>query len=251
MHPSSRSAVRLYCFPHAGATSLVYRPWITPGGPLLRVHGVDQPGRGTRIREPKATDFDTLVAAMADHVAADLVQARADDPDVRYATFGHSFGAMVSLAVGAAVARSTGQAPVRAVLSAALPPALQQPDDTDSLTDEELLAKIAEDGGTAPELLSSSAMSRYLVRLMREDYVVRRQFPQHKALRVDHPLTLIAAREDAYVAPDHMWQWSEHTTGACRRVEIPGGHFAAIQNPKDVLAIVAEDVADRAGAGER
>ncbi|GAA2714140.1 MULTISPECIES: alpha/beta fold hydrolase [Streptomyces] len=239
--------VRLYCFPHAGATSSVHRPWAALAAPRLQIVGVDAPGRGTRSREERPADFPALVTAMAEHLAGDLARALQEDPGLRWATFGHSFGAMTSLAVADAAARLAGRPPLRAVLSAALPPRLQQPDTTDDLTDDQLLEKIAADGGTPAGLLSNSAMSAYLVRLMREDYVIRRQFPRHAALRVDFPLTLVAARDDAYVTPAQMWQWAEHTTAACRRVEIPGGHFAAVQDPKQIVAIVTEDLL---GAGE-
>jgi surfactin synthase thioesterase subunit len=231
------NTVRLYCFPHAGATSSVYRSWKALSSEDLQIVGVDPPGRGTRMREPKADGFHALVTSMADHVAADLLRAREQVPGLGYATFGHSFGAMVSLAVGAAVARTVGEAPRRAILSAALPPRLQPPDGTDSLTDEELLAKILADGGTPAELLSEGAMSRFLVRLMREDYAIRREFPREASLRVDYPLTLVAARDDVYVSPDRMWKWSEHSSVPCHRVEIAGGHFAAVREPKQIIAL--------------
>ncbi|MFF2923660.1 thioesterase II family protein [Streptomyces celluloflavus] len=242
MPPTPSPPVRLYCFPHAGATSSVYRPWKTLAPPHLQIKGIDPPGRGTRTREPHIADYRTLVDSLADHLAADLRQARKNTPHLRYATFGHSFGATLSLAVGATLARTARQAPERAILSAALPPPLQPPDTTASLTDEELLAKIAADGGTPRELLTDGAMSRYLVRLMREDYAVRRQFPQDTALHTDFPLTLIAARQDAYVTPDQMWQWSHHSSAPSRHAEIPGGHFAALQQPKEILTIVGEDL---------
>ncbi|WP_017578999.1 thioesterase II family protein [Nocardiopsis valliformis] len=236
-----RPPLRLYCFPHAGASSLVYRSWRAPQGTPLEIVGVDQPGRGPRTREPRITDYPELVSSMADHVAADLIKAREERPDLRYATFGHSFGATLSLSVGAAVAQETGQEPVRAVLSAALPPRLQLPDVIGSLNDEELLAKMVADGGTAPGLLSNGTMARLLIGMMREDEEIRRQFHRVASLRVPFPLTLVAARDDAHVKPEHMWGWAEHSHAASRRVEIPGGHFAAIREPEQVLALTAED----------
>jgi len=227
--------VRLYCFPHAGATSSVFRPWrsLTPS---LHTVGVDPPGRGTRAREPKTRDYRELVRSMADRVLADLPAGEG------YLTFGHSFGAMVSLAVADAVARAGGEPPRRAVLSAALPPGLQPPgDETTALTDAELLDKIARDGGTPQELLSSPAMAAHLVGLMREDYAIRRQFHQDTALRVDFPLTLVAARDDGYVPVEDMWRWAEHTTAGCRRVEVDGDHFAVLRDPRELLTNVVEE----------
>ncbi|TWP50748.1 thioesterase [Lentzea tibetensis] len=223
--------MRLYCFPHAGATTSVYRPWQAPG---VQVVGVDRPGRGLRAREPKVLDYPEVVASTAEYVAADLESAGR----VPFATFGHSFGAMLSLAVAAEVERIAGTPPLCAVVSAALPPRLQPPvDDTAGMSDADLLDKIAADGGTAPELLSSPAMAGFLVGLMRDDYAVRRQFPRDIGLRVGFPLTMVAARDDAHLSPEQMWAWAEHTTGPVRRVEVPGGHFAAVRAPADMISI--------------
>ncbi|MCQ4083650.1 thioesterase domain-containing protein [Streptomyces sp. RB6PN25] len=249
MQPVSSSPVRLYCFPHAGATSLVYRGWQPLGEPHLSVRGVDAPGRGTRRRERKAAGFHALVRSMAEQVVADLLAERERTPGLRWATFGHSFGATMSLAVAAAVARQAGAAPVRAVLSGAVPPRLQRPGELlASVTDEELLTRTAADGGTPPAVLADPTMSRILLRMLREDDAVRAEFAQEAAgLRVDFPLTLIAAQEDVHAPPEKVWPWSAHSSAQTCRVGIEGGHFAAVQNPKDTLTIIA----DATGAGER
>ncbi|SER12339.1 thioesterase II family protein [Actinokineospora terrae] len=230
--------VRLYCVPYAGATSSIYRSWQAFQTASVRVIGIDHPGRGTRNREARITDYRDLVASMANHVAADLMQAWDQVSDLRYGTFGHSFGAMLSLAVADAVARVVGRPPVRSIVSAALPPALQPPgDETTTLTDAELLDKIRADGGTAPELLANKAMAGYLVRLMREDYAIRRQFHVDESLVVGFPLTTIAARDDVYVTPEQMRRWGAHSSAQSRQVEIPGGHFAAFADPGHTLRI--------------
>ncbi|MFJ6664372.1 thioesterase II family protein [Streptomyces sp. NPDC091383] len=241
--------VLLYCFPHAGATSLVYRSWQPPAGTRLSVRGVDPPGRGTRRRERRAEGFHALVRAMAEQVVADLLVERARTPGVRWVVFGHSFGATTGLAVAAAVARQVGTAPERAVLSGAVPPALQRPGELlADVSDAELLARTAAGKGTPAAVLADPTMSRILLRMLREDDAVRAEFAREAAgLRVDFPLTLIAAREDAYAPPEQVWAWSAHSTAPVRREEIDGGHFAAVQHPKETLTTVAEHT----GAGER
>jgi len=238
----------LYCFPHAGASSSVYRPWQELGAPLVTVQGVDSPGRGMRAREPRAAGFQALVDAMTDYVVDDLRRARQSDPDARYLMFGHSFGTLVSLSVAAAVTLATGQAPVRAVLSAGLPPRLHTPvNEAASLRDDELISNIAAGGGTPAQLLSGGPLTRHIVRLFREDYAVRSQFCLQAGLRVDFPVTLIAARDDPFVRPEQMWAWSEHSTVPARQEVIPGGHFAAFQEPEQVLQIICDDLHSATG----
>jgi surfactin synthase thioesterase subunit len=129
------------------------------------------------------------------------------------------------------------------VLSASLPPGLHPAEDElAELGDAELLEKIRADGGTAPALLADDAMSRYLIRLMREDYAVRALFGEDRSLLVPFPLTTVAARDDDYVTPRQMRLWAEHTTAPVNQVEIPGGHFAAFRDPVVTLALVRAEL---------
>ncbi|WP_244224043.1 thioesterase II family protein [Streptomyces tirandamycinicus] len=244
MRPEPGTPVRLYCFPHAGATSQVYRSWQRLGGPHLLVRGVDAPGRGTRRQERKAPGFRSLVRCMADQVVADLLAERDRTPGPCWATFGHSFGATMSLAVAIEVTRQTGAAPERAVLSGAVPPGLQRPGPLlESVPDEELLARTAADGGTPAAVLADPAMSRIVLRMLREDDAVRAEFAQEaRGLRADFPLTLIAARQDVHAPPAKVWRWAAHSTAPVRRVGIDGGHFAAVQRPEETLTTIADDI---------
>lgn len=201
-----------------------------------------------RAREPRAAGFQALVDAMTDYVVADLRRARQSDPHVRYLTFGHSFGTLTSLSVAAAVTRATGQAPVRAVLSAGLPPRLHIPvDEGASLSDDELISNIAAGGGTPAQLLTGGPLTRHIIRHFREDYAIRSQFCQQAGLRVDFPVTLIAARDDPYVPSEQMWVWSEHSKVPARQVVIPGGHFAAFQEPTRTIQIICDEIHSAAG----
>ncbi|MEU4805613.1 alpha/beta fold hydrolase [Actinosynnema sp. NPDC023587] len=242
---------RLYCFPHAGATAAVYRPWKELTGPDVRLVGLDRPGRGTAARHPKLAGLPALVDWTAGRLLDDLREARAERPDVGWATFGHSFGALLGLAVAGRVAALLGEDPRCAVLSAALPPALQEPGDvTTALSDAELLDKIMRDGGTPSELTTSSAMTGYFLALMREDYRIRAQYREQTGLRVDFPLVLVAATDDVHVRPAQMWRWAGHTSAPTRRVEVPGDHFAAIRDPRAVLAVVHEATSPSAATSD-
>ncbi len=206
--------------------------------------GLDLPGRGRRAREAAVGDYRTLVKALADTVINDLRHAAGSTGLPRYATFGHSFGAMLALAVADRVAEVVGEPPAGAMLSAALPPRLlPADDDLASLSDVELLEKVAADGGTAPELLSSDAIAGYLVRLLRQDLAIRPQFREDVSLRVAFPLVLVAAEDDVHVTPERMWAWAEHSSAGSRRVEIPGDHFAVMRQPREAIALICREMA--------
>ncbi|NDL55831.1 thioesterase II family protein [Phytoactinopolyspora mesophila] len=226
--------LRLYCFPHSGATASVYRPWQTMAGPTTDIRPVDRPGRGLRTREPAAASLSELVEACAREVLADL----ADDPHVPWMTFGHSFGSVVSLATAAAVAEA-GRAPVRAIVSAGLPPAQHSAvDEAAGLDDEALLAQISDIGGTPKSLLGAGPVRDRILRHFREDHAIRSQFSRQRGLRVDIPLSIISARGDTYAPPDRMSAWAEHSTVPSEQVSVDGDHFAVMRDPQPVWAVI-------------
>ncbi|WP_233446937.1 thioesterase II family protein, partial [Ideonella azotifigens] len=58
------SGVDLLCLPCAGASATMYLRWRRQLPPWLRVQPVELPGRGSRLDESAATDFETLVAQL-------------------------------------------------------------------------------------------------------------------------------------------------------------------------------------------
>jgi hypothetical protein len=44
-----------------------------------------------------------------------------------------------------------------------------------------------------------------------------------------------------------MWAWSEHSSVPVRQEVIPGGHFAAFQEPELVIQIICDDLHSVAG----
>ncbi|MEJ3655094.1 alpha/beta fold hydrolase [Actinomycetes bacterium KLBMP 9759] len=240
--------IRLYCFPHAGATSTVFRHWVQPAAARgLDVRGVDRPGRGARRGEPSATDVADLVDSSARWVADDLDGADGGAP-VPFAVFGHSFGTVVGLAVAARLAAS-GRRPQHVLVSAGLPPARHSRDDLAAgLDDSALRDRVAVDGATPAVLLDGGPVTAMILSRFREDYRLRSGFPDLADLRTDMPLTVVAADRDDWAPASAMRGWSAHTSGPVRELTVRGGHFAAVEDPAPVLDTLAAELRTAAGA---
>ncbi|WP_433873121.1 thioesterase II family protein [Saccharopolyspora sp. CA-218241] len=232
--------IPLYCFPHAGATTTVFRPWADQAAARgFDIRAVDRPGRGARRAEPAATGLDALIASSARWVADDLTGAA---KPARWAVFGHSFGAVVALAVAARLA-ATGARPDRAVLSAGLPPTHHsRTDRAAGLDDAALRDRIAADGATPGELLDGGPVTAMILARFRDDYRLRSAFPDLAGLVTDLPLTIVAADRDEWAPAASMRDWGQHTTGPVRELTLRGGHFAAVQDPAPVLDALAADL---------
>src|SRR3954467_12417654 len=56
---------RVFCFPYAGGSDVIYRQWDEQLPEQFAVYPVQLPGRGWRISEPAFTSVPHLVANMA------------------------------------------------------------------------------------------------------------------------------------------------------------------------------------------
>jgi surfactin synthase thioesterase subunit len=221
----------IYAFPHAGASAAVYRPWIklasATTGAILQA--VELPGRGVLGREAGIQKLDDLVDRLAETISADLRRRQADGV-MEWATFGHSFGGVLSVAVSHALARDHNLRPVAGIVSGSVPPSLQKIDNLHEWTDDQILQKTKDDQATPSAVLAEPAMARRIVAQLRNDFIIRSQFRKLSDMVVEHPLTLVAATHDPHVSAEQMKAWRRHTTKATSFIAIDGDHFAVYRH---------------------
>lgn len=234
----------IYAFPHAGASSGVYAPWLRQlnNDPELRFQPVSIPGRGQLSRENGIEDLNLLAERLAEDIASDFTLQRAQG--IRdWATFGHSFGGVLSTIVTQKLADKYQMQPQFSVISASVAPSVQPEDNRHQWPDEKILAKVRSDNGTPESILNEPAFARRLVTQLRTDYILRHQFLAWADLQVDQPLLLIAADDDAHVTPQMLQAWKNHTHAQCEQVTINGGHFVIYQHLDLVRSLLVRQCA--------
>ncbi|CAM3844276.1 thioesterase II family protein [Xenorhabdus thuongxuanensis] len=217
----------IYAFPHAGATTAIYRPWLTD---LMTTQSailqpVAIPGRGYLAKEPEIHDLDSLIERLASDIWTDFQQKQAQGI-TEWITFGHSFGGALSIAVGQAIIKNYGTSPLFGVVSSSVPPHRQPKDERHEWTDEQLIQKTKADQGTPEAILNEPALIKPIIRQLRNDYLIRSQFPQLGNIQVSYPLVLVSATRDSYVTLADMEAWKNYTSDDISLIHIEGDHFA-------------------------
>ena len=64
------AALRLYCFPYAGAGHTVFQHWRARLADEIELALIKLPGRGARFSEPHANSLGELAEALVNHLAA-------------------------------------------------------------------------------------------------------------------------------------------------------------------------------------
>ena len=103
-------AIRLFCFPYAGAGASIYRDWRLPSEAGVQVLAVQPPGRENRREVPPLRRIEPMLDACARELAP-----LADRP---FAFFGHSMGALVAFELTRLLRRRGSPLPAHLFLSA-------------------------------------------------------------------------------------------------------------------------------------
>ncbi|WP_433790761.1 thioesterase II family protein [Actinoplanes sp. CA-252034] len=240
--PTSRPGDgRLYCFPYAGGSAGVYRPWAGLAPPGLELAAVQLPGRQERWGEPYADDLPALARSTAGAVLADLHDLGARP----YGLYGHSMGALLAYETARELCRR-GAGPALVTVSghrAPQTPSLRTP--YRHLPDDELLEKVIALGGTVPELATNTEFLALVLPMLRADFTMAERYRHLPGEPLPCPLLVLGGSDDPYAPPSSLDRWTELShAGATIRV-LPGGHFFQQDHAESILGTVAALLARR------
>lgn len=232
---NDQAALRLFCFPYAGGSGTIFRPWgkALPGE--VDVCGIQLPGRGVRAREPHLRDMRVLVPALAE-----AILPLCDRP---FAFFGHSLGALVAFEVARHLRRETRLEPLLLIASGRRAPQIPSTEaPIHDLPHDAFVAELTRLNGTPDEVLRNQELMEILLPTLRADF----QLADTYRFVDDRPLTgrvtVYGGADDADDTRDKLEAWRETTTGPFTLRMFPGGHFFIHTAEPLLLRILFADI---------
>jgi medium-chain acyl-[acyl-carrier-protein] hydrolase len=229
--PRLNPALRLVCFPFAGAGAAAYRLWPRHLPPSIDVVAVHPAGRAHRLREQPLRRVEAMVTAYLDDLEPLL--------DRPVALFGHSLGAIVA-AECAHVLQARGREPVHLLVSSR--PALRT-DESEKihlLPDRDFIAAMNRRyQGIPAEILKYPDVLELLLPALRADVEALETFrrkPQTPKLTC--PTTVFGGTLDPAVSMADLESVRDEVAGACRMRLFPGDHFYIEAQRENVLAAI-------------
>ena len=219
-------------FPHAGAAAPSYRKFATALAAGGDTYIVQYPQRAERLREPAAETVQ--------HLARGLFVAGPWNRLAPLLLFGHSMGAVVAFEF-ARIAEARGAAVERLWVSAAPAPSALAGRPELPTTHDELVAHIADLGGTDAALLADEEFAELLMAAVRADYQVINRYTCDSDVRIRADICVLGARDDHRVDAADLERWEHHTEGALELFSYDGGHFYIDQQIDAVAARVNAD----------
>ncbi|MBQ0891361.1 thioesterase [Streptomyces sp. RM72] len=221
VRPGAEVGLRLFCLHHAGGAASWFRDWQARLGPEVQVLPVQLPGRERRVQEPRVRDMDVLVRELDRELDPYLSQ-----PEVPYALYGHSMGALVAYRLARHRAAEGRSMPV--VLLAGAHPAPQRPQrlrEVPEVSEGELVEWLVGIGGLSRQLLHHSEWLRWALSLVRDDLALCASHDPGDVDRLPLPLHVFTGHDDPLVTAGDAEAWAELTSVSCDVHRLPGGHF--------------------------
>lgn len=238
-NPSARA--RLFCLPFAGGSASAYRDWPERLPSWLEVLPVELPGRGMRLGEPPIPALLPLIETMLTGLRPWM--------DRPFAFFGHSMGALLAFEATRLLRRWRQPLPALLAVSGYRAPHLDDPEpQLRGLSDQALLARVRDLGGTPVEVLNSPEILELLVPVFRADFAVTETWRSPEEPPLDVPMLVLGGLWDPRAPQPTLERWEQHAAGPIRTVMFPGDHFYHRAAPAPVLRVLREELTRRLGA---
>lgn len=230
-HPCPDAPVQLVCLPHAGGSASFYFPFSQALSGSAEVLGVQYPGRQERHHEAGITDLH----ALADRITEAVAEGVDDRP---LALFGHSMGAMLAFEVAARLEDSGTEVAALFASGRRAPSRHRPPENVHAFTDEQLVAVLAELGGTDTELLSEPYVLRMILPAVRSDFEAVETYRYRPRPPLRCPIVALVGDRDPRVDLDETDAWADHTVGSFDLQVFPGAHFYLSAQQTAVVGLV-------------
>src|ERR1043165_202661 len=234
--PGAAPALRLFCFPYAGGTAMVYRSWAAALPAGVEVMAVQLPGRGARLLEEPLHRIGDVVRAVVPVLLPFL--------DCPFAFFGYSMGALVAFETARALRAMQQALPEKLFVAACRGPQREAARNTRRhyLPLPELIAELERLNGTPREILNDPAALECFLPALRADFEVVDTYVYQAAGPLACPIQAFGGVDDD-VSVEDLSAWGDHTSSGFSLEMLDGDHFFILQSAEALLERVRRALA--------
>ena len=233
--PEPRARLRLFCFPYAGGSTMVFRPWINALPETVETCPIQLPGRGARLTESPFTRLMPLAQAIAEGMLP-----YCDKP---FAMFGHSMGAMLCFEVARYLRSRHGIRPVQLFVSGRRAPQVDNDEPvTYNLPEPEMIEELKRIKGTPEEVLENAELMQIVLPVLRADFEVCQTYEYAQGEPLDCPIIAFCGMGDDEEDREKMEAWREQTTAEFSLRMLPGDHFFIHSSERVFLHLLAREL---------
>ena len=228
-------ALRLFCFPYAGGSAVIFHKWAASLPKSIEVCPIYLPGRGHRSREKAFTDIDSLVAETAESILPSLAPP--------FAFFGHSMGALICFELARYLRKGHHPEPVHIFVSGRSAPQIQADERlTYSLPDDEFISELRRLDGTPGEIFEHAELLSLMLPILRADFALTQRYQYKAEPPLDCSISALGGLEDYEVTRTQLEPWQEQTSSRFALHLFPGNHFFLNTARSFLLPVIAREL---------
>jgi medium-chain acyl-[acyl-carrier-protein] hydrolase len=228
-----RTDSRLFCFPYAGASSVVYHNWAKSLPEFVDVIPVQLPGRGMHLNTAPLTRMDELIEQLSPVLAEFL--------DRPFFFFGHSMGALIAFELAHALRMRYRVEPEALFVSGREPPSFpERTPDIHRLPKDQFIAHLRLLNGTHPDLLGNEEILELILPVLRADFELVETYSFRRGVKLTCPIQAFGGSQDPEANPQTIRQWRNFTSGPFSMQVIEGDHFFIHQQKDQLLACLSK-----------
>lgn len=223
---------KLFCFPYAGGSSMVYSKWKNRLEASIELIPVELNGRGKKYGKTLYDSMDEVAVDIYDSISGEIEESE-------YALFGHSMGSLIALEIALKALEKKTKPPKHIFFSGQKAPHIKKDEVYRyTLPDDEFVDEIVKLGGTPKELFENPELLDVFLPILRSDFKVVETYEyKHDFIKLPCDITVINGSQDRFTV-DEIAGWREHTDKACKIVTLKGGHFFINERTGEVINII-------------
>lgn len=208
---------KIFCFPHAGASGLVFKKLGELMSQQYSIYALNLPGRLHRLKETPIKNMPDMLSILKDVFK---------NMSLKNSIFlGHSLGAIIAFELFYALQQDKQQElPKYLFISSCLPPNyLVNAVKTSSLSDEQFLDFISKKYSSHYPIPNGA--KKYILPALRADFNILEQYECQIKKIINAPLFISSGQEDKNCPKNLLVSWKNFTQKKCYIKLFRGDHF--------------------------
>jgi medium-chain acyl-[acyl-carrier-protein] hydrolase len=225
--------IKLFCFPYAGGSAVIYNKWRTHLSPGIELVPVELAGRGRRIQEALYESVPEMIDDVFRIVTGDL-------DNTPYALFGHSMGGMISFHLAQKLAEHRLPPPVHVFFSGRGAPNSKRADKKmyHLMDDHQFRSEVMELGGTPPEFFEHPELVELFLPLLRNDFRMSETALRDEAVKpLANDISVFMGKQDDLTA-EECDSWKFCSSKFCSIHYFNQGHFFLHEETEQIVKII-------------
>jgi surfactin synthase thioesterase subunit len=223
--------VKLICLPYAGGNKYSYRKLEEKCPELLKIIGLEYPGRGDRSREGLVRDLRIL----ADDVyrqAGDIIDGG------NYAIYGHSMGGLLACLLTRKIVVNNRRAPMHVFITGTDGPSAKETDDKKRylLSKADFIEELKTLHGSPEEILNNAELLEYFEPIIRADFEASETYEYEEFEPLNIPFTVITGTEED-MKPENIKLWQKESALQVDIKRMKGDHFFIFNHTSLIMEI--------------